>query len=139
MMYMMWGKSLIVQRKDTQNHSFSGWITLVSEIISLSKMLAFIAHKLKSVSERDWCHKLAYLISCSNDDTYDLKFLGNHNGSDGNQLKIKANMVGDNQWTCIASNEIKGQTFQVSKQVKFKVGKLHLIIITPIFTIEIIE
>ena len=61
---------------------------------------------------------------------------GNNYNRDGNLLKIEGNMVGDNQWTCIASNEINGKTFQVSRQIKFKAGELHLIIFT-LFTLKI--
>ena len=45
----------------------------------------------------------------------------------GNMLTITKDMVGDNEWVCLANNSIQGKFFQTSKEVKFKAGKCSMI------------
>ena len=49
----------------------------------------------------------------------------NNSGNEhlGNKLKVTQDMVGDNLWTCIAKNVIKGQQYETAKQIRFKAGK----------------
>ena len=40
-----------------------------------------------------------------------------------NKLRITENMVGVNQWSCVAENLIDGKLYQTSIEVNFKAGK----------------
>ena len=45
------------------------------------------------------------------------------NERQGNKLKVTQDMVGDNQWTCIAINAIQGKNYRVAKEFNFKAGE----------------
>ena len=46
----------------------------------------------------------------------------------GNKLKVTQDMVGDNQWTCIATNVIETKTYQAMTQISFKAGECEFLI-----------
>ena len=52
-----------------------------------------------------------------------MKYCASGNEHQGSVLTITKDMVGENEWMCIASNTIEGQHHQTTKEVYFRAGK----------------